>query len=972
MTLVKQLRERLRNGDHEAARRIALEIEASDYPQSLKCEARKVLHLYGREQGMQADAYSTHLYRAISSQANSSKGAIAAQWLPWRIMLDGLGVRDQEASSSSALETYTQLYLAKGSSVLHYLKEINTKTIESAISDCFDYEYYLESHPDMRGLTRHEALHHYAVFGGTEPSRKPNRLFSNEDIFRTYPWTKKLNINALYLFSRWPEQFPELTRLIEKRFILRKRANHFPWKRSAALNATTIDETANLDYQRILAVTKESSSKKRCITPNDNQMNIHFVIPDFTKGGGGHMTIFRMILHLENAGHKCTVWVKDYDYRRHPEGPQISAVTHYQPIKAQVLPLSSHFAFCCGDALIATSWDTVEIVSAHKSFIDYFYLVQDYEPYFFPRGADALEAELTYTADLKTICASLWLDKLMRDKFNRTSMHFNLSYNPSIYNHQKTSKESQSKRVDIARSNETGDQSNPIIRIAFYSRLRTDRRAVSLALKGLQRVNQCNFTICIELFGEQQGKVSLPSNVIGFDNGILTPQQLAELYHSCDIGLTFSATNYALVPQEMMACGLPVIEINNDSTRAIYPEDVLVLAEPSAQGIAEAIEKLATDTKKRLEIARKGLEWVRQSSWELSFKQVESFIRQEVKNSASQHNYSACIKERYLAADHEILSESEDIDYCATVVIPTHQGGTLLQEVLSNVKAQATEDPFEIIIIDSSSTDGSIESISVLPNMAIYRIDKTSFQHGKTRNLAVALSKAPLVAFITQDAIPASNNWLANLIRPLQDEKEVQAVFGSHRAHREHPKHLDTLITSHFKAYKGKEVQRKTDDLKSYYSENPSHRQFMHYYSDNNSCLRKEAWNQYPYPDVFYGEDQLYADWIIQTGGAKAYAADAAVFHSHDYDQGEEFARAKTEAMFFMKYFGYNLSQDRVDLEEGLEQEAKQILASREPALDPYKAHFLGLIREKREGYRAGLFEFSEWLKLANLKKRHR
>ena len=62
------------------------------------------------------------------------------------------------------------------------------------------------------------------------------------------------------------------------------------------------------------------------------------------------------------------------------------------------------------------------------------------------------------------------------------------------------------------------------------------------------------------------------------------------------------------------------------------------------------------------------------------------------------------------------------------------------------------------------------------------------------------------------------------------------------------------------------------DDLTKYFSERPTQRQFLHYYSDNNSCLRKSYWEIFPYQDVDYGEDQLWADWIIKSNKTKAFA----------------------------------------------------------------------------------------------------
>ena len=118
--------------------------------------------------------------------------------------------------------------------------------------------------------------------------------------------------------------------------------------------------------------------------------------------------------------------------------------------------------------------------------------------------------------------------------------------------------------------------------------------------------------------------------------------------------------------------------------------------------------------------------------------------------------------------------------------MPTFNGGTLLKECIDKLCIQKVDFNFEILIIDSSSTDNSIEMIEENNKISIYKIKQSDFQHGKTRNLAVALSKGEFVAFLTQDAIPANENWLKNIVTPMINDLEVCAVFGRHVAHKNH------------------------------------------------------------------------------------------------------------------------------------------------------------------------------------------
>ena len=83
-------------------------------------------------------------------------------------------------------------------------------------------------------------------------------------------------------------------------------------------------------------------------------------------------------------------------------------------------------------------------------------------------------------------------------------------------------------------------------------------------------------------------------------------------------------------------------------------------------------------------------------------------------------------------------------------------------------------------------------------------------------------------------------------------------------------------------------------------------RQLLHFYSDNNSCLRRSVWQELPLPDINYGEDQAWAAAFLKRGYAKVFAPSAAVYHSHDLSTEEAYQRSSTEAAFF-EQFGYQI-----------------------------------------------------------------
>jgi len=111
-----------------------------------------------------------------------------------------------------------------------------------------------------------------------------------------------------------------------------------------------------------------------------------------------------------------------------------------------------------------------------------------------------------------------------------------------------------------------------------------------------------------------------------------------------------------------------------------------------------------------------------------------------------------------------------------SIIIPTKDGATHLEKVLEMIYAQAHEQPFEVIVIDSGSTDGTLDIVKRYPARLV-EIRPEDFGHGKTRNLGAELAEGKYLVFVTQDAIPATNRWLYSLLRNLE-LPEVAGVYG--------------------------------------------------------------------------------------------------------------------------------------------------------------------------------------------------
>lgn len=652
--------------------------------------------------------------------------------------------------------------------------------------------------------------------------------------------------------------------------------------------APLIDKNARLpvsDNLRNLLEFDPAPLKPRSREFDPARLKIHWVIPDFAAGGGGHMTIFRMVHFLELAGHEQTVWINHPSLHKSPEEAYRTIENHFQHFNGDVRFVDDSLTEASGDVIIATDCWTVFPVLACKDFKRRFYFVQDHEPSFHPMGANYLVAEQTYHEDLDCICASPWLADLMQKKYGRWSKHFWLAADKRIYS-------APEKRPSRKKP-----------RIAVYSRHFTARRAVELAMLALEELADRGVEFSVDFFGAPLDLAAAPFDFK--DHGVASQETLAEIFRTADLGLVFSATNYSLVPQEMMACGLPIVELDVESTRAIFPEGVVTFAAPHPMKIADALAELVKSPKKRATQSQTALDWVNQFSWPKSTTMVEEAIVERLTEVATPAPQPAPAP---LTAPK------------ASVVIPTLNAGPVFERVMQAVVNQRAPWPYEILVVDSGSTDGTLDIVAKYPEVRLHEIDKKDFNHGATRNLGAELTKGEFIAFLTHDAMPYNDRWLYNMVTSIERHPNAAGAFGKHLPWPEASAFTKRDLNTHFDMFSNLPlaVGKKTDK-KRWKRRDLQWMQALHFYSDNNSCMRRDVFEEIPYRPITFGEDQLWAFDVISAGYEKVYAPQAVVFHSHDFDEQETYERNRVESAFFNHFFGYELLKDKKELKKTLE-----------------------------------------------------
>ncbi|MEN8130551.1 MAG: glycosyltransferase family 2 protein [Pseudomonadota bacterium] len=241
-----------------------------------------------------------------------------------------------------------------------------------------------------------------------------------------------------------------------------------------------------------------------------------------------------------------------------------------------------------------------------------------------------------------------------------------------------------------------------------------------------------------------------------------------------------------------------------------------------------------------------------------------------------------------------------------SVIIPTKNGGFLFKDVLKAVLTQKTPWPYEILVIDSGSTDGTVEYCEQFSDVQVHRIPPQEFGHGKTRNLGVSMTEGEFVVFITQDAMPADDHWLNEIVQANNQSDNVAGAFGRQKAYPGSSPFITRDLDIHFEGFSQTSGPVCLTDTQRY-ERDQGYRQFLHFFSNSNSCLRRKVWEKFPFPDVNFAEDQMWANRIIKAGYAKAYAHKGAVYHSHDFGFWEQGRRSFDESYALYQIFGYTL-----------------------------------------------------------------
>lgn len=239
--------------------------------------------------------------------------------------------------------------------------------------------------------------------------------------------------------------------------------------------------------------------------------------------------------------------------------------------------------------------------------------------------------------------------------------------------------------------------------------------------------------------------------------------------------------------------------------------------------------------------------------------------------------------------------KKNNVNPAVSVIIPVKNGAGTLRACLNGIFSQTMAGKPEVIVIDSGSTDGSLEILKEYP-VRVMSIPANSFNHGATRNSGVNLASGEFVVFTVQDAVAAGPEWLATLLKHFADPA-VAGVCGQQIVDHDPAKNplqwfrpaglpeVKKIRIADFDALPGKEKHQ------------------LCRWDNVNAAYRMSVLKEIPFREVSFGEDTLWANDALTLDRTIVYDYSARVFHYHH--QNFSFYFKRSYITFYQDYSNF-------------------------------------------------------------------
>lgn len=319
-------------------------------------------------------------------------------------------------------------------------------------------------------------------------------------------------------------------------------------------------------------------------SPRPDRPRLAVLLPDIGPGSGGHRKVLTWCNRYARAGGAVSIFImssrSDAELLRIVEEHYFAdcgVVRAYDDIEPDA------------DIAVATSWPTAYAVARWKSVPERCYFIQDFEPLFSPMSTDYALAYHSYRLGLKPVVFGDWNSRILHKEFGLETTPVRFPVDREVYHPPQPT-----------------ERREPII--LFYARPSQPRRLFELGLESLRRLRAWLPGFRFVLFGEDLAGM----NIDGFESlGRQTDLHLlAAWYRRARLGICFSPTNPSALTFEMLACGLPVVDVDVGMVSDDFAGcPALVRCEPTVDALEKQLYKLASDADRCAELSGHAARW---------------------------------------------------------------------------------------------------------------------------------------------------------------------------------------------------------------------------------------------------------------------------------------------------------------------------------------------------------------------------
>lgn len=215
-----------------------------------------------------------------------------------------------------------------------------------------------------------------------------------------------------------------------------------------------------------------------------------------------------------------------------------------------------------------------------------------------------------------------------------------------------------------------------------------------------------------------------------------------------------------------------------------------------------------------------------------------------------------------------------------SIVIRTKNEEESIDATLRKIKEQEFSGTYEIIVVDSGSTDATLDIVRNY-DVRLLKIPQKDFSYGRALNMGAGAASGQFIVNLSAHALPANNRWLTNLLAGLY-QRGVAATYGR-QSSRGHLNPFEARLNEHFFGSKTLRFNLQSGRILK-----------ANHFTNSNASFKKDVWYKFKFDErVPWGEDVVWQKEVIRAGFSIIYSPDAAVYHTHKINLPSVYSNSK-------------------------------------------------------------------------------